>query len=82
MGDPRAIAGEARIVRPLRSSGHLAELSELTVVADGEDDVAIGSGEILIGHDVRMGIAHAPGRHAGGEVVERLVAEAGDLHVE
>ena len=82
MGNARAIGGEAGIGRPLGTPGHLAELAELTVVANGEDDVAVGSGEILIGHDVRMGIAHAPGRHAGGEVIQRLVAEAGDLHVE
>ncbi|CAM5572160.1 hypothetical protein SSTU70S_05026 [Stutzerimonas stutzeri] len=29
-----------------------------------------------------MGIAHALRRNAGGEVVQRLVAKAGDLHVE
>ena len=41
----RAIGGEAGIGRPLGTSSHLAELAELTVVANGEDDVAVGSGK-------------------------------------
>ncbi|MNE47022.1 hypothetical protein D3C80_1413980 [compost metagenome] len=82
MGDPRAVAGEARVLGPFGMPGDFAELAELAVVADGEDEVAVGGGEILVRHDVRVGVAHAPWRHAGGQVVHRLVGQAGHLHVE
>ena len=38
-----------------------AEFAELTIVAHSQDEVAIGTGEILIRHDIRMGVTQALG---------------------
>ncbi len=82
VGHPRLVGGEARVVGPFRVVCQLGELAELAVVADREDHVAVGGGEVLVRHDVRVCVAQAPRRHAGGQVVEGLVGQAGDLHVE
>ncbi len=63
-------------------AGDVAEAGELAVVADGEDHVAVGGGEVLVGHDVRVAVAHAPRRPPRDQVVHGLVGEAGHLHVE
>ena len=52
-----------------RTPGDLAELRELAVVADGEDQVAVGAREHLVGHDVLVRVAGARRRLAGDEVV-------------
>ncbi len=38
--------------------------------------------EYLVGHDVRMGVAHAPGRDAACQIVHRLIGERRDPAVE
>ena len=82
LGDARRVGREAFVVGPFRMAGDGAEAGELAVVADGQDHVAVGGREILVGHDVGVGVAHAPRRRAGNQVVQRLVGQAGDLHVE
>src|SRR3546814_14274878 len=66
----------------LRHAGESAEAGELAVVADRQDEVAVGTGHHLVGHDVGMLAALALGDLAGGQVVEALVGEPGDLGVE
>ena len=58
------------------------KLAKLAVVADREDHASVARREVLVGDDRRMRIAQPLGRDAGHEVVQRLVREAGDLHVE
>lgn len=59
-----------------------AELAELKVVADRDDDVAVGRRDRLVRHDVRVRIAVAQRRLAGDQVVLRLVRERRHLAVE
>ena len=67
----------ARAGRPPRRS-----LRELAVVADGQDEVAVGHLEHLVRHDVLVRVAGAPRRHAGDEVVGAQVGQHRDLRVE
>ena len=80
--DALAVGGEARVVGELGAAGRLAELAEEVVVAAGEDHLAVGGAERLVGHDVRMQVADALGRRARREVVGVLVGEQRDLRVE
>ena len=75
VGDARRVGGGERIVGKLGRAEHADQLAELAVVADGDDDVAVGDGEDLIGHDVGVGVAEPARRRAGDEVVHRLVGE-------
>src|SRR5882672_10447683 len=79
---PLAVRGEARIVGELGTAGDLAELAVEIVVAAGEDHAPVLSPEGLIRNDVRMQVADALGRLAGGEVVGVLVGEERDLRIE
>src|SRR6266853_5652762 len=49
--------GVKRIRGELRPAGDPAEARELAVVADREDDVAVGGGEHFVGHHVRVRVA-------------------------
>ena len=57
----------ARLLRELRLAEHRAQLGELVVVAGGDDDVAVGDREHLVGHDVGMRVADALGHLAGDQ---------------
>ena len=80
--DPVAIGAEARIVGDFGHAGDLRVFAELPVIADRDDDEAVLGGEGLIGHDIRMGIAEAPGRRAADQEIERLIGEHRDLGIE
>ena len=79
VGHPRLVGGEARVVGPFRVVCQLGELAELAVVADREDHVAVGGGEVLVRHDVRVGEG---GEHRGGGVQpgEDIGQRHADLH--
>ena len=51
------IAQEALVARQFRTAGDFAELGELAVVADGQDQVSVGGLEDLVGHDVLVRVA-------------------------
>ena len=59
-----------------------AILAKLRVVADRDHEIAIRNREHLIGHQVRMRVAHPPGRLARDEKVHRLIGEHRHLCVE
>ena len=82
MLDAVGVAHEARIGRELRRAEHCDKARELRIVADGDDDVAVGDRKHLVGHDVRMRVAHPARRHARDEIAHRLVGEHADLRVE
>jgi len=74
-----------RIARIASQFGHaeqFAELGELAVVADGDDQVAIAGLEDLVRHDVLVGIAHAARRLASGQVVRAEVGQHRHLRVQ
>ena len=66
----------------LGAAGDGAEARELAVVADRQDQVAVGDLEHLVRHDVLVRIAGALRRDAGGQVVGAEVGEHRDLGVE
>ena len=78
VGEPRLVVDVARVLRQLRRAEHAAQLDVLAVVAGGDDDVAVGDREHLIGHDVGMRVADALGHLAGGEIVQALVGQHAD----
>ncbi|MPM54494.1 hypothetical protein SDC9_101272 [bioreactor metagenome] len=82
MRKPCGVGLIARILRPISHTGSVAEACELTIVADGQNHVAVGRREVLVGHRVRVRIAHALGHVAAVEVIHALVGQAGHLHVE
>ena len=51
----------------MRCADDAAIFSELPVIADRDDDIAIGSGEGLVRHDIEMRIAHAARHFARDE---------------
>jgi hypothetical protein len=73
---------KARVVGERGKAGDGAELAELAIRADGDDDVPVTGGESLIWHDIRVGIAETRRRTAADEIVERLVGEHGDLRIQ
>ena len=79
---PCTVGGKARIGRQFGPSGHLAEAGKLTVVADGQDHVAIRRGKILIRNDAGVRIAHPSRAVAGRQIVHGLVGQTGHLHVQ
>ena len=62
VGDARRIGREARVAAHSGMAGDVRKGGELRVVADGDDDVAVGRRERLVGHDVRMRVAEPPRR--------------------
>ena len=76
VGDARRVGREARVVRRGRGRAPRTACANCAVVADRDDQVAVGAGERLIGHEIGVAVAHpvrhlAPDRHP----VERLVGE-------
>ena len=57
VGDAQRIGGEVAGRRRRLGADRAAEALELPVVADRDDDMAVGDGEHLIGRDVGMGVA-------------------------
>src|SRR5947207_5861532 len=74
--------GVTRIAGKLRPARDPAEARELAVVADREDEVAVGGGERFVGHDVRVRVAVASRDLPGSEIVQDLVRAEGDDRVE
>src|SRR5204863_10203921 len=58
------------------------ELGEQSVVPYREHHWAIGRGEHLVGHEVRVGVAVTSRHHAGAPVVEGLIRRERDDRVE
>src|SRR5258706_14106501 len=74
--------GVARIGGELRPASDLAKARELAVVADREDDMAVGGGEPFVGDDVRVRIAVASRDFPCGESVWDLCRAEGDDGIE
>ena len=53
------------------------ELAELAVVAGGDDQVAVGGRQRLVGEQARVGVAHPEGHDAAGDVGAGLVDQPG-----
>ena len=58
------------------------QITKLAVVAQRNDDIAIGAGKILIGHDGRVLVAHPPRLSPAIQPVRSLVGEQGHLRIE
>ena len=82
VGDAGGIGGEIADRRQVVEADDGAELLELAVIADGEDEMAVAHRQHLVGRDVRMRIAHLHRRIAGHQIVEVLVGEHRDLGIE
>src|SRR5689334_8761943 len=62
--------------------GDLAELRELTVVADGDHHLTVPGIEDLIRNNVRVSVALALRRLTRNEVIQVHVGHRGDLNIE
>mmetsp|Transcript_9928 Transcript_9928/g.23319 ORF Transcript_9928/g.23319 Transcript_9928/m.23319 type:complete len:212 (-) Transcript_9928:695-1330(-) len=82
MADALGIGGKARVYGPRRAAGNLAELGELPVVADGQDQVAVAGLEGLVGDDVLVRIAHAARYLAAAQIVAAQVGQHRELGVQ
>ena len=69
--EPRIVVGEC----PESAEHRSASAAELLVVADRDDELAIGGVEHRVGGDARVRVAEPAGRVAGGEGRGRLVRE-------
>src|SRR5882757_7203753 len=81
IGGAALVCAEAFIVRDLRAREQRAEFAELPVIDDCDQQSAIGSGEIAVGHDRRMLVAEGPGRESTHEIVGSLVRKHYELAV-
>ncbi|MNS51230.1 hypothetical protein D3C72_838990 [compost metagenome] len=78
----RAVGRIARIQRPFGMPGHGAKARKLGVVANRQDQMAIGACEHFVGRTVGMRVAAALGRHAGHQVVGALVGVQRHGHIQ
>ncbi len=69
------VGREPRVARQRDEPGDAAEAGELQVVADGQEEVAVGSAERVVRRDRRMAVAEPPRHHPGIQKGGRLVAE-------
>ena len=82
IGDAGRVGGVVGIGGEVVEADDGAEFAELAVIADGDDDVAVGDRQHLVGRDVGMGVAHAGRRPARNQIVHVLVGEHRDLRIE
>ena len=80
--DTGAVVGVGGIGGQVGAADDVAEARELAIIANRDDDMAVGGGECLIGHDVRMRVAQAPRRISRGQIIHRLIGEHRHLAVE
>jgi len=78
----RGVGGEARVFCPFGVARGGAKARELSVVADGQQHVAVARAQVLVGRQAGVGVAHALRCLAGGQVARRLVGEQGHAGVE
>ena len=76
--EPVAVLRESRIAVQ-REPQASAEPRELAVVAAGDHQRPVGRLEHLVGHDVRMRVAHPPRRDAADQRIRRLVRQHREL---
>ena len=78
VGHPRRVGGEPRIGGQRLGAQRLAQRRELAVVAGGHRQRPVGAPRsVSYGAMLGMGVAHPPGRHAGGHVGGGLVHHRG-----
>ena len=82
IADAPGVAGEARVGGELAAAGDGAEARELGIVADRQDEVAVGDLEHLVRDDVLVRVAGALRRDAGGEIAGAEIGEHRHLGVE
>ena len=63
------VARKALVARPFRTAGDLAELRELAVVSDCQDEMAVRACEHLVRDDVLVRVARTAGRRAGHQMI-------------
>jgi hypothetical protein len=74
---PGRVGGEEGVVTEVRSAEGLAQLAELGVVADRDDQVAVAGGERLVGVHAGVGVAHPERDHPARGVRAGLVHHPG-----
>jgi hypothetical protein len=72
---------EAFVCRQIWSANDMAHLRELPVIADSQDELAVGGIECLIGHDARMTASHPWWNRAGDQIVHVYVRDRRHLDV-
>ena len=77
VGGAVLVAREPRVVGQLGQAEHLAQLAELAVVAGGDDQVAVGAGQRLVGEQARVAVAHPERDDAAGDERAGLVDQPG-----
>ena len=81
MPDAIRVLAEARILVQ-RAARRLAELRELTIVSDRQDQLAVRRIEHLVRHDVGVRVAYALRHAAGDQVIHAHVRDHRHLRVE
>ncbi len=79
---PQRIAGKARIVGQFRAAANFAEFAELAIIAGGDDDMPIGTGKGLVGHDVGMVIAPALRHLVAEQIIRADVGQHRHLYIQ
>jgi hypothetical protein len=82
MGQPRRIAPEALVLGPFVPACGLAETGKLAIIAHGQNHVAVFGRELLVGHRVRMRVAHALRHLVPVQIVHALVGQTGHADIE
>ena len=73
------VGGEARIVGQFLHAQAFHAAPELPIIANRQHQVAIARGERLVGNEVRMRRAEAPGSRAPDKEIHVLVPEPGEF---
>src|SRR5690606_18139850 len=82
MGDSKPIGAVVFMGGQVGTANNLTKCTILRVVADGDDEMAVGSSKYAIGHDILMSIARSLRGDAGGHVVKVLVGQHRHLAIE
>ena len=78
----KRVGGKAFVAGPLGLPGDCAKALELPVVANGQQHVAVLRGEVLVGREAGVAVAHAAGGQACGQKACGLVGQHGHAHVQ
>src|SRR3546814_1576717 len=82
MLDTRGIGREPAVFQERGKPQLATKLGELSIIADGDDEVTVLGGKCLIRRNVGMCVAEATRRLAACQKIHRLVGEDPDLTVQ
>src|SRR3546814_2722181 len=82
MLDTRGIGREPAVFQERGKPQLATKLGELSIIADGDDEVTVLGGKCLIRRNVGMCVAEATRRLAACQKIHRLVGEDTDLTVQ